>query len=275
VRSFPRVVGEQVSPGGRGWTLSIACSLFLLAGCARAPRPGEPLERLQQRYQVARDHREAMLGALTGEWLVRAEGRGTGRLPALPAVLQLAAPERARLRVSALVGVALDVLVAHDSLFAWLPAKRTAFAASGDSLGLGAPAAFAGRVLAATWLPPRAAWGTAVADSGHVRLAWREQADSLELVLDGGGTPLEAWMGREGRGVRVRYTDWTNLRGETFPRRLELADDTGYVRVRLEADDVEAPAHADESWFTPRRSQGWRTMTWDDLKDALHRRLSQ
>ncbi len=258
----------------RSRTLLAVVLLAALAGCARAPRPGRPLERVEERYAVARDHREALLGALTGEWLVRADGRGTGRLPTLPAELDLAAPDRARLRVSGLVGVAIDVLVTRDSLFAWIPSQRLAFAGAGDTLGIGEPAAFVGRVLGATWSPPESAWRAAARDSADWRLAWREGEDSLALRVDRDGLPAEAWVARGGRGVRVRYTEWTHLRGEPFPQRCDLADDTGWAHVRLDATDVRAAESAEESWFTPRRAEGWRTMGWDDLKAALARRRS-
>ncbi len=249
-----------------------AALLAAIAGCARPPRPGGALDDVAVRFAVARDHREAMLGALTGEWTVRADGRGTGRLPTLPATLELAAPDRARLRVSALVGVALDVLVTRDSLYAWIPSRHLAFEAPGDSLGLGSPAAFAGRVLGATWSPPREAWHAASRDSDGWRLGWREGGDTLALRVGPDGRPREAWIGRGGRGMRVRYTQWMPLRGESFPERSELADDSSWVRVRLDALDVRAQDRADEGWFARRRTDGWRTMGWDDLRSALERR---
>lgn len=244
----------------------------LLASCGRPPRPGGALEDVATRYAVARDHREALLGALAGEWMVRADGRGTGRLPTLPATFELASPDRARLRVSALIGVAFDVLVTRDSLFAWIPSQRMSLAAPGESLGIASPAAFAGRVIGATWSPPREAWRAASADSGGWQLGWREGGDSLALRVDAGGQPIEAWIGRAGRGVRVGYPQWMRVKNEPFPQRCELADDTGWARVRLDAMDVHAADHADDGWFEPRRTSGWRTMQWDDLKSALERR---
>lgn len=247
--------------------------LALLAGsCARPPRPGGALESTAERYAVARDHREALLAALSGEWTVRADGRGTGRLPTLPALIDLAAPDRARLRVSALVGTALDVLVTRDSLYAWIPSQKLAFAAAGEELGVGAPAAFAGRVLAATWSPPHEAWRAATAESASWRLRWREGGDTLSLRVGADGRPAEAWLGHGAIGVRVRYTQWMSLKGESFPQRCELADDSSWVRVRLDALDVKAPDHADDGWFTPRHASGWRTMTWDDLRAMIARR---
>jgi hypothetical protein len=67
-----------------------------------------------------------------------------------------------------------------------------AFRAAGDSLGLGAPAALAARVLGATWAPPAEAWRVASADSAGWRVAWRETADSLVLHVNGEGLPLDA-----------------------------------------------------------------------------------
>jgi hypothetical protein len=90
------------------------------------------------------------------------------------------------------------------------------------------------------------------------------------LHVDDDSRPLEAWVGRDGRGVRVRYTDWTHVRGEPFPSRWELTDDTGWVRLRLELDDARASAQPDSAWFAPRRGEA-RMLGWQDLQDMLKR----
>jgi hypothetical protein len=251
----------------------LAAALLGLAGCAHAPHQGFPFERISERFESARARREALLAAFTGSWMVRADLQGQSRLPALPATIQIASPDRVRLRVSALIGVGLDVLAANDSLYAWMPPRRLALSASGAEAGVGAPAAFVGRVLAATWAPPEAAWKRANRDSGDSRLGWREGGDSLALRVDDEAMPTEAWIGRGDRGVRIRYTDWTSVHGEPFPRRCELEDDSGLAHVRLEALEVRAEGHADPGWFTPRRVEGWKTMTWDDLVSMIRKKL--
>ena len=244
----------------------------LAASCGRPPRPGRLLDGAEVRYAEAREHREALLAALTGEWTVRAEGRGIGHLPTLPVAIDLAAPDRARMRVSAIVGVALDVLVTRDSLMAWVPSQRLAFAAPGESLGFLSPAEWAGRVLGATWAPPPEAWRAASADSDGWSIAWREGPDTLVLRVDRDGRPSEQRVARAGRGLTVRWSRWAPVRGEPFPERVEVADDSATVRVRMDALDVHAENRASDGWFTPRRATGWRTMTWDDLREVLERR---
>ncbi len=255
----------------RALVVAAALAALTLAACTPPPRPGGALDGLRGRYAAARDRREALLHALTADLVVRVDGRATGRLPALPTTLALAAPGRVRLQASGLIGVALDLLVRRDSLWAWVPSERVAFRAASESLGVGDPAALAGRVLGATWDPPAAAWRAAASDSAGWRLAWREGADSLALVVDADARPREAWLGREGRGVRARYEDWSRVRGEAFPARCELADDTGWARVRVRIDEVTAAEQPDSAWFTPRRRGDVRWLGWDDLKSLLER----
>lgn len=241
-----------------------------LVSCAPPPRPGTAVGEVEARWETARGRREALVGALQADVVARVDGRATGKLPALTATLALAAPDRVRFRVSALLGVALDLLVRGDSLYAWVPSERVEFRAAGDSLGLGSPAAFAARIVGATWAPPAQAWRVASADSAGWRVAWREGADSLVLHVNGEAQPLEAWIGRGGRGVRVRYTDWTRVGGEPFPARWELADDTGWARVRLDLDEAFTSARADSGWFALRHGAA-RLLGWEDLRSVLER----
>ncbi len=251
----------------RAWLAPVLLAVAL-ASCAPPPRPGTGIEEVAARWNAARPRRERLLGALQADVVLRVDGRATGRLPALSASLALASPDRVRLRVSAFVGVALDLLVRADSVYAWVPSERLAFRSAADSLGLGRPAEFAGRILGATWAPPADSWRLASADSAGWRIAWREGADSLELHVNGEAQPLDAWIGREGRGLRVRYTDWSRVDGEAFPARWEIADDTGWARIRLDLDEARAGARADSSWFEPRRADA-RVLGWTDLQDLL------
>ena len=241
-----------------------------LASCAPPPRPGSAVAEVAARWDAARERRATLVGALQADVIARVDGRATGKLPALTATLALAAPDRVRFRVSALIGVALDLLVRGDSLYAWVPSERVVFRAAGDSLGLGAPAALAARVQGATWAPPAEAWRVASTDSAGWRVGWREGADSLVLHVNGEALPLEAWIGRDGRGVRVRYTDWTRVSGEAFPARWELTDDTGWARVRLDLDEARASAQPDSDWFALRRGTV-RMLGWENLKTMLER----
>ncbi len=245
---------------------TLLLALALLASCAPPPRPGGTLDTLAERYAVRRDHRAALLRAFTADLVVRVDGRATGRLPALTATLALGAPDRMRLRVAAMLGITFDVLCGRDSLFAWVPSEKLAFAVPVESLGVGAPAAFAARALGATWAPPAQAWASAVADSTLLRLGWREGGDSLALVVGPDALPREAWIGRAGSGVRVRYEAWSPLRGEALPSRWRLADDSGWARVRVESANAQAVAQAHAEWFAPRRGFPAGALGWEDLR---------
>jgi hypothetical protein len=192
-------------------------------------------------------------------------------LPGLSATLALAAPDRMRVRASALLGITVDLLVARDSVWAWVPSERLAFAAPSESLGVADPAALAARVVGATWNPPPEAWRAAVADSAGWSLGWREDADTLAMDVDRDGRPVQVWMGREGRGLRVRYDEWMSVRGERFPARCQLADDSGWARVRLRFEAARAASHPDDAWFAPRRMAATRTLGWEDLRAAFQR----
>lgn len=250
--------------------LAAACLAVAAASCAPPPHPGA--RDLAVRYAVARDRREALLRAFGAEAIVRIDGRATGRLPALPATLDLASPDRARLRVSGIVGVLLDVLVARDSVWAWVPSQHLAFAAAGDSLGLVTPALLAGRALGAAWAPPASAWRDAAPDSAATRLAWREGSDSLVLVVDAGARPVRGWIGRGRTGIAVRWSQWSSVGGEAFPMRAEVADDSGWVRVRLDCDEAHVAPRADDGIFAVRRGGNWRTVGLGDLGPVIQRR---
>lgn len=252
--------------------LAVAVLALGLGACARPPAPSPAIETLAERYAVARDHREALLRAWTADAVLRVDGRATGKLPALPATLALATPDRVRLRVSALVGVALDALVTRDSVWAWVPSQKLVFAAPGESLGIAQPAVLAGRVVGATWSPPRAAWTAAAHDSTGWHLGWREGADSLALVVGDDGTVASAWQGRDRFGVAVRYRAWERVKGEPLPSRLEMADDTGWARLRIDLLESRAEDRADDDWFEPRRAAGWSRLGWEELKAVMQRK---
>jgi hypothetical protein len=223
------------------------------------------------RYQVARDHRAALARALTAELVVRVDGRATGRLPGLTASLSLSTPDRVRLRATALLGIGVDVLARGDSLWAWVPSERVAFSAPSDSLGVGPVARLAARALCATWEPPPAAWRNAAGDSAGWTVSWPEGVDSLALTVDRAGLPRALAIARAAVVLRVRYDDWTRVRGEPFPARVQLADDSGWARVRVQIDELRAVHRARADWFEPRRGGAGRRLDWGDLKHYLGR----
>jgi len=257
----------------RGRALA-ASALLVLAGCAPVRPPAPAVDDLAARYRAARDHREGFVRALTADLVVRVDGRSTGRLPGVSASLALAAPDRARVRANGLLGMALDVCARDDSVFAWVPSERVALALGGasESLSVGSPVALLGRALGATWDPPRAAWRGAVADSAGWTLAWREGADSLVMLVDRNAQPVRLHLARADAGVTVRYTMWDRVNGEAWPSRVELADDSGWARVRLGMENTRVSARASDDWFALRLTPDTRRLDWGELRDLLGRR---
>jgi len=252
----------------------LATAGLALASCAPPPRPVPLVDELSSRYSAERFRREAGLQALTADLVVRVDGRATGRLPGLPATLALAAPGRARLRVSALFGTALDVCAQGDSVVAWVPSERTALAlaGAGETLGIAPPVDLLARSLGATWNPPPEAWLAASADSLGLGLRWIESGDSLELRLDGEARPAEVRLSGEAGSVFVRYATWTRAGGTEWPGALEIGDGTGWARVRVGIENVRVAERADDGWFALRVPDGARRLDWDGLREWLDRR---
>ncbi|MCC6347975.1 MAG: hypothetical protein IT347_00060 [Candidatus Eisenbacteria bacterium] len=246
----------------------------LLGSCAPPVRPVPAVDDMAARYDESRVRREQALQALTADLLVRVDGRATGRLPGLPATLALAAPDRARLRVGALFGTAVDVCAQGDSVIAWLPSERTALALAGarESLGIAPPVGLLARSFGATWNPPREAWREASPESAGLRLKWREGSDSLELLIDRDSRPARVRLAGESGSVSVRYSGWERVAGTEWPGQLEIGDGTGWARVRLGVDAVHVAERADDGWFALRIPDGARRLDWDGLRDWLERR---
>jgi hypothetical protein len=253
---------------------AVAAAGALLASCAPPPRPVPMVDDLAARYSAERGRREEGLRALTADLVLRVDGRATGRLPGLPATLALAAPDRARLRVSALFGTALDVCAQGDSVVAWVPSERTALslAGAGETLGIAPPVDLLARSLGATWNPPHAAWRAAAAESLGLSVRWTEGGDSLELRLDGDARPARVRLAGAAGYVTVRYTGWTRAGGAEWPDALEISDGTGWARVRIGIDNLRVAERADDAWFALRVPDGARRLDWEGLREWLDRR---
>ena len=136
--------------------LVLRCALVCALGsCARAVRP-PALESLEATYGAGVARRDQRLTAFEGELVVRVDGRATGRLPGVLVRARVAAPDRARLEATALLGTALDLCARGDSVTAWVPSERATLQldALRDSLGVRRPGRFFARAMGATWRPP-------------------------------------------------------------------------------------------------------------------------
>lgn len=227
------------------------------------------------KYTLERDRRDAGLRALTANLVVRVDGRATGRLPGLPATLALATPDRARLRVSALFGTALDVCAQGDSLLAWVPSEKVALSLAGasETLGIAPPVELLSRAIGATWQPPREAWKQSSPDSLGLRMHWMQGTDTLDMRVDLDSRPKEVRLASEQGSVTVRYSGtWTRSGGAEWPDALEVGDGTGWARVRIGVTTVRVAVKANDAWFALRVPADAKRLDWDGLREWLDRR---
>ncbi len=212
--------------------------LALVTGCA--PRPAavatiDP-DALLRRYVTRLAAREARVGGTIADVSLWLETPATGRLPGAHATLGLGGDAAARLRVEGAFGPALDVAAAGDSVFAWVPSRNTVVRAAAADPPLAFPeiAAFAVRVAAAAWRAPAAAWpGSRLEDSLRV-LEWTEGGDSLALGIGASGLPRSMRRVRPGMGtLRVTYPVYEVVDGAAWPTRIELADASGRLDLKL------------------------------------------
>lgn len=258
-------------------TLACALALVLASGCAHAPRGVPSFDALSVKHAEGRARREAVLHALRADVVLRLDGRATGRLPAFAASVAIATPDRARVEAHALLGVVLDASLRGDSVLVRLPGERSSYlvGGAGESLGVTRPVAFVAQVFAATWRPPAAAWPRANADSAGCTVAWREGADSLEMVVDRDGLPRTVRLERAGHVVRVRYERWEDVRGREFPTAISVRDDDGWVVARVTVEDLRFSARAEEDWFDWRMPSTTRVLEWSDIRESLRREVQE
>lgn len=255
--------------------MSVCAAAAWLASCAPPPRPAPIVDDMAAKYTLERDRREAALRALSADLVVRVDGRATGRLPGLPATLSIASPDRARLRVSALFGTAVDVCAQGDSVLAWVPSERVALSLAGasETLGIAPPVELLSRAIGATWQPPKEAWRQPVTDSLGLLLHWMQGADTLELRIDFGSRPTDVRLGSEQGSVTVRYSGaWTRSGGAEWPDALEVSDGTGWARVRIGVTTIRVAAKANDAWFALRVPANAKRLDWDGLREWLDRR---
>lgn len=255
--------------------IPVCAAAAWLASCAPPPRPAPIVDDVRAKYSLERDRREEGLRALTADLVVRVDGRATGRLPGLPAALSIATPDRARLRVSALFGTAVDVCAQGDSLLAWVPSERVALSLAGasETLGIAPPVELLSRAIGATWQPPQEAWRQSTADSLGLRLHWMQESDTLEMRVDFDSRPAEVRLAGGQGSVTVRYSGtWTRSGGAEWPNALEIGDATGWARVRIGVTTVRVAAKVNDEWFALRVPADAKRMDWDGLREWLDRR---
>jgi hypothetical protein len=251
---------------GRAALLALAV-LVALSGCAkRVAPPALDAATVRARHDQALARREQVAACALADVDVRLDGRATGRLPRLELRAAIQAPDRLRLRASWLLGTAFDVCALGDTVRAVVPSRHLGLVVGGDASPIGPPGERVLRALLALWRPDEAAWNAAVADSGVLRLRWLDGADSLTMTLDAEGRPATVrWRGPTGPQVRARYLGWQAAGGTDVPARLELADDGGAVRARLDVAEVEPRRAPDPEWFALALPERTERVAWGDL----------
>lgn len=250
-----------------GWGL--LALLGFAAGCA--PPPPGSLESLESAARVGAQRRERRLQGLEARAVLRVDGRATGRLPAISVTTRLASPDRVRIQARWLLGVLLDAVVADDTLTAWMPSERLGVRLPGlaDSLGIREPGRFLGRAIVAGWQAPRDAWRRSRADSAGATLDWEEAGEAWTLRVDPAGRPKELGVSRGEHQVTVRYSAWQGAGSAAWPKRIEVADGAGWVRVRMDLEDVHSIKRVKPAWFRLGIPDDVRPLGLSDLQRVL------
>jgi hypothetical protein len=251
--------------------LGAALALGLLAGCA--PRPSAPADvtrdQVRERFARGLAERGRRAGGIEANLLVwpRVEGE---RAPGFDARLLLSSPGRARVRVAAPFGTAVDLALRGDSAIAWIPSRRAALAESAEALGLPDPARWLVTALTATWQPPADAWARADRRDSTVRLVWREDGRRRELDVGASGLPRAAreWAG-EGPGLEIAYHGWIRQAGAQWPARGSVASEDRRWSADWRLERYRFVTAPDASRFRVAPPGGATRITWAELREAL------
>jgi hypothetical protein len=257
--------------------LAAATALAILAGSC-APPPASRLPEtgtVMQRYAAARTARERRAAGVAADLLLWTSVGGEPE-PGVSGRIWLAAPDAARIVVDAAFGVAVDIAARGDTLEAWVPSRRRAFAFDTTGLGIAlTPGATACRAFAALWQPPGRAWDDAVATREGWTLRWREHGDSLILSVTADARPRRLeWRPSRGDTLTLSYETWSALDGEPWPDRLAWTESRGAVKVRgrlLRIRSVTpAPARMRAAIPAGAARSSWKEWSewWDDLRSG-------
>jgi hypothetical protein len=249
--------------------VAFAALASLAASCA--PPPPGSLESLESAARTGAHRRERRLAALEARAVLRVDGRATGRLPAVAVTARLASPDRVRLQARWVLGTLLDAVIASDTLTAWMPSERLGMRLPGlaDSLGIREPGRFIGRAIVAGWQPPAEAWRRARMDSSGAELDWQEGGGSWTLRVDASGRPTALSVARDTHVVRVRYSGWHGTGASASPSRVEVADGAGWLRVRMDLEDVHSLRRPKPTWFRLSLPEDVAPLDLDDLRRVL------
>ena len=266
-----KVRGRETLQCRTGLALAIACAALATLAASCAPPPPGSLESIESAARSGAHRRERKLEALEARAILRVSGRATGRLPAVNVTTRLASPDRVRLQARWALGTLLDAVIASDTLTAWMPSQRLGLRLPGigDSLGIREPGRFIGRAIVASWQPPAEAWRRARMDSTGAHLDWREGGAAWTLRVDPAGRPSELTVQRDTHEVRVQYSGWHGAGATAQPSRVEVADGAGWVRVRMDLEDVHSARRPKPAWFRLSLPEDVAPLDLDDLRRVL------
>ena len=256
-------------------TGAVAVLMALLASCA--PRLATPplldlgdARTLYERRLAERLERGRGMNASVVLW---AEGRGE-RLPGAQGDLTMAAPDRVRLRISSILGTAIDLGARGDSLLAWVPAWKSALrlGSASESLGVSEPGGLAFRTLSGNWQPPSPSWSRLLRADSLAEVRWAEEEDSLRLTLGADGLPRTMRISRgEETDVEVKYRVWDRSGNVAWPSQIELLYPRHDVRVLLKASQLRFGPLADTSRLAVRIPANADVLTLARLRRVLDR----
>lgn len=245
----------RAAPRAFAGTLAAAALLALVApGCAPPPHPAAiEAGTLRARYLEALDRRERVARSIEAQVELRAE-LGGRQFPGALATLDIAAPDRCRLRVAEPGGTALDAVGAGARLWAWLPGSRSLedLTTCADSAALADLPALVVRGAAALWRPvadSAAGDGEGAAAGAAAReLRWREGDRSLRVSFSADGLPDTVTLARDRSMVRIVYGEWTKAGAAQLPREYVLSSSNG-ARIRCRVSRLHLRSAADSTKF--------------------------
>ena len=253
----------------------MAAVLSLMASCAPRVVAPPPLDLgdIRARYERRLVQRLERGRGMNAGLVLWAEGRGE-RLPGAQGDLTMAGPDRVRLRISSMLGTAIDLGVRGDSLLAWVPAWRTGLrvGSASESLGISEPGGLVYRVLSGNWTPPASAWDLMMRRDSLVVLSWSEDEDSLHLTVGSEGLPRRMLVSRgDQAAVEVHYRAWDQGSSVAWPSQIELLERRHDVRLLLKASQLRFPPQSDTSRLAVRIPQNADMLTLARLRNVLDR----
>lgn len=226
-----------------------------------------------ERYRALLAQREARSAAVSASLTLWAE-HGSDRLPGAQGDLLVAGPDRMRLRIASMFGIALDLGLSGDSLRAYIPAWKRGLRldSAAESLGFEAPGDRLVSALCATWRPPDEAWKSAAWRDTLLRIAWVQSGDSVAMTIGASGLPAQVDLFQpQGFSVRALYRGWDRASGTPWPAHIELVDPEHDVVMTCRASQLRFGDEVDLNRLKVHWPRGLTPLSLAELRVALDR----